>query len=93
MRLNIFFVISSCFLAAGVILLLLAESAREIGLVGGTGCVGAFEVDAIAAKSLGCSAISTASKLSGGVMMPCSPAVSPLLSVGSSDSGKFDDLL
>ena len=58
-----------------------------MGLVGGTGCVGAFEVDAIAAKSLGCSAISTAIKSSGGVMMPCSPAVLSLFSVASSDSG------
>ena len=86
-RLYIFSFISSHFLAAGVILLLLAESAREMGLVGGTGCVGAFEVEAIAAKSLGCLAISTASKSSGGVTMPCSPAVPLLFSVGSSDSG------
>ena len=68
-------------MAAGVILLLLAESAREMGLVRVTGCVGAFEVEAIAAKLLGCSAISTVSKSSGGVMMPSSAAVLSLFSV------------
>ena len=56
-----------------------------MGLVGG--CVGAFEVEAIAAKSLGCSAISTASRSSGGVTMPSSAAVLSLFSVASSDLG------
>ena len=56
-----------------------------MGLVGG--CVGAFEVEAIAAKLLGCSAISTASRSSGGVTMPSSAAVLSLFSVASSDSG------
>ena len=74
-------------MAAGVILLPLAESAREMGLVSGSGCVGAFEVEAVAAKSLGCLAISTASKSSGGVTMPSSAAVLSLFSVGSSDLG------
>ena len=55
--------------------------------MGVTACVVAFEVDAITAKSLGCSAISTAIKSSGGVTMPCSLAVPSLFSVASSDSG------